>query len=293
MDSAPPRSTWACNPSGWIKLDVFTKWFDHFLNHTKPSAEDPGLLILDGHLLTVFQIANNFGEAYLKAAVPLNAINEFAKTDIYPPNPDVFTVANYVAAATTGIESNESSIVTEEEEHPMGSNPEQLPPMDISLLQDFVASRNNTPSPSPNPINGENFSVRSPLSPMPSTRYACNRSASPSTLYGSQNEHFYVTPAQIHPLPKIVDRRSHLKRNTSILTTTPYTNYSEEATTKKTDNGNRKTLKHNVKIIVSKNKQRGKGLDKGMSNKRNKINISEFESSDIRHFPKITVVRDG
>lgn len=50
MDGAPPGSIWACNSSGWMKLDVFTQWFDHFLHYTKPSAEDPVLLILDGHL---------------------------------------------------------------------------------------------------------------------------------------------------------------------------------------------------------------------------------------------------
>ena len=29
---------------------IFTRWFEHFLRHSKPSAEEPVLLILDGHL---------------------------------------------------------------------------------------------------------------------------------------------------------------------------------------------------------------------------------------------------
>ncbi|XP_062715093.1 uncharacterized protein LOC134291401 [Aedes albopictus] len=46
---APPGTAFWCNPSGWMTADGFNKWFEHFIRHTKPSAEDPVLLILDGH----------------------------------------------------------------------------------------------------------------------------------------------------------------------------------------------------------------------------------------------------
>ncbi|KAJ4432782.1 hypothetical protein ANN_21421 [Periplaneta americana] len=49
MDGAPAGSISACHPSGWIQADIFTKWFDHFIQFVKPSADDPALLILDGH----------------------------------------------------------------------------------------------------------------------------------------------------------------------------------------------------------------------------------------------------
>lgn len=49
MKGAPPGAIHACHPSGWIQTDLFTKWFKHFLNHAKPSATSPVLLILDGH----------------------------------------------------------------------------------------------------------------------------------------------------------------------------------------------------------------------------------------------------
>lgn len=48
-DGAPPGSEFACTPSGWMQTDIFLKWFDHFVNHARPSAEAPVLLILDGH----------------------------------------------------------------------------------------------------------------------------------------------------------------------------------------------------------------------------------------------------
>ncbi|MGL5029183.1 MAG: hypothetical protein ACRC6C_03670, partial [Wolbachia pipientis] len=30
-DGAPPGSVFACNDSGWMRLEVFSQWFDHFL----------------------------------------------------------------------------------------------------------------------------------------------------------------------------------------------------------------------------------------------------------------------
>ena len=49
MDGAPAGAIWACHKSGWIQSDIFSMWFDHFLKYTNPSAENPVLLILDGH----------------------------------------------------------------------------------------------------------------------------------------------------------------------------------------------------------------------------------------------------
>lgn len=46
---APEGSVFACNPSGWSSLTTCSDWFDHFLAYTRPSADSPVLLILDGH----------------------------------------------------------------------------------------------------------------------------------------------------------------------------------------------------------------------------------------------------
>ncbi|GBP90905.1 hypothetical protein EVAR_95569_1 [Eumeta japonica] len=37
------------HPSGWNQLNLFTDWFNHFLDKTNPTAESPMLLIFDGH----------------------------------------------------------------------------------------------------------------------------------------------------------------------------------------------------------------------------------------------------
>lgn len=49
MRGAPPGSIGRCHPSGWIQTELFTEWFNHFLQKTCPSEESPVLLILDGH----------------------------------------------------------------------------------------------------------------------------------------------------------------------------------------------------------------------------------------------------
>lgn len=49
MKEAPPGSESSCHVSGWVQVPIFTKWFKHFLGFTKPSKDEPVLLILDGH----------------------------------------------------------------------------------------------------------------------------------------------------------------------------------------------------------------------------------------------------
>lgn len=46
---APSESIFSCNQSGWMTGKDFCKWFDHFVQHTRPTPENPVLLLLDGH----------------------------------------------------------------------------------------------------------------------------------------------------------------------------------------------------------------------------------------------------
>ena len=46
----PPETVIARHCSGWLQAEIFAPtWFNNFLRHTKPTAEDPVLLILNGH----------------------------------------------------------------------------------------------------------------------------------------------------------------------------------------------------------------------------------------------------
>lgn len=49
MNGAPPSSIYACHQSGWIQQEIFVQWLHHFIEFTKPTEEDPVILILDGH----------------------------------------------------------------------------------------------------------------------------------------------------------------------------------------------------------------------------------------------------
>lgn len=49
MRGAPPGSIYSVHPSGWIQQNLFTMWFNHFIQFVKPTEESPVLLILDGH----------------------------------------------------------------------------------------------------------------------------------------------------------------------------------------------------------------------------------------------------
>ena len=49
-EGAPPGTLFMYHQSGWMQTDIFTRRFEHFLWHSKPSAEEPVLLMLDGHL---------------------------------------------------------------------------------------------------------------------------------------------------------------------------------------------------------------------------------------------------
>jgi hypothetical protein len=47
MSDSPPGSS--LDSSGWIQSEIFSQWFLHFIKHTKPTKEDPVILVLDGH----------------------------------------------------------------------------------------------------------------------------------------------------------------------------------------------------------------------------------------------------
>ena len=49
MDDAPPESLGVAEKKGWMNQEVFVKYLNHFVKHTRPTREDPVLLIVDNH----------------------------------------------------------------------------------------------------------------------------------------------------------------------------------------------------------------------------------------------------
>ncbi len=49
MDECPPGSISECHNSGWMQTNIFTIWFQHFVEVSGATTENKVLLILDGH----------------------------------------------------------------------------------------------------------------------------------------------------------------------------------------------------------------------------------------------------
>jgi len=49
MNGTLPGSIHACHPLEWIQSKIFSQWLLHFSKHTKPTKEDPVILVLDSH----------------------------------------------------------------------------------------------------------------------------------------------------------------------------------------------------------------------------------------------------
>lgn len=49
LDDAPPGSTAAYHPSGWMQKNIFLMWFKMFIDFSKPTKDKAVLLLLDGH----------------------------------------------------------------------------------------------------------------------------------------------------------------------------------------------------------------------------------------------------
>lgn len=81
MKEAPPGALGRCHPSGWIQTELFNEWFNHFIQKTHPSEEDPILLILNGHSshtrnLQVIDLARTNHVTYCQHSpsfIPLNS----------------------------------------------------------------------------------------------------------------------------------------------------------------------------------------------------------------------------
>ena len=196
-EHAPPGTLMQYHPSGWMQMHLFTEWFRHFLKYSRPSIDDPCILILDGHAthtrnldvidlarknhvhmivlpphcthrmqpldvavmgplstyyskevekyifnhpgraITQFQVGELFGNAYLKASTPVNALSGFKKCGIVPFNDEVFVEQDFLAATVTDVQLETADTENSAETMPSTSKepiPIMVSPKDIRPL---------------------------------------------------------------------------------------------------------------------------------------------------------------
>ncbi|XP_042211398.1 MFS-type transporter clz9-like, partial [Homarus americanus] len=111
-DGAPPGTGFACHPSGWMQLPIFTEWFQHFIAHTKPSVNDPVLLIMDGHMTHIknLDVINLARDNYVTIVVlPPHCSHRMQPLDVSFMKP---LNAYYVRAIETFLRNNPGRLVT-------------------------------------------------------------------------------------------------------------------------------------------------------------------------------------
>ena len=258
-DGAPPGTVFSCNGSGWMQMDTFGSWFEHFLNHVKPTNDDPALLIMDGHMthtknLDVVYRARENNVTLL--TIPPHCSHKLQPLDVSYMGPlNTF----YVAAVEKFHRNQPGRAVTQYqisklfgEAYLKAANPTTaingfrkcgIFPVDPDVFEesDFAPSL-----PSDRPISEEhnlsppatpNQFIDRPeeFDPVPST------SADQATPVCSPkpSSSFQVTPEALIPIPKSEQARSSKRKRTcaTILTSSPYKNQLIEEKKRKTEQG--------------------------------------------------------
>lgn len=297
QDGAPPGTVFSCNGSGWMQMETFGVWFDHFLNHVKPTREDPALLIMDGHLTHTKNL-----DVIIRARennVTIITIPPHCSHKLQPLDVSFMAPLNafYIAAIEKFMRNNPGRSVTQfqvsklfGEAYLKAATPSTaisgfrkcgIIPFDPDVFQesDFAPSLpSDRPIPdnlnsSSNPVSPDN-SIDKPeqLLVLPST------STDPSTPDNSPKacSSFKVTPEAIMPVPKSTQARSSKRKRScaTILTSSPYKNQLSEEKNRKTEQENKK---------IQPKRKHDSAKSKSMKNKekpasRRKI-IFEQESS--------------
>ncbi|KAG8229654.1 hypothetical protein J437_LFUL008586 [Ladona fulva] len=186
-----------------------------------------------GRVVTLFQISQIFGEAYLKACTPMNAIKGFKKCGIYPLDSDIFTDVDFVAAETTdqaedhATHAQKNTNMTKVDGEPFDQS--SLNPGNTSAEPTVLTGSASTSSVEETDLPDDLFQ------PGCSLLTSCH-----VTDFGS------VSPADVKPIPKMKGPRAVTKRRrlgATVLTSSPYKNSLVDEKRKRDEKEKRQQMK--------------------------------------------------
>ncbi|KAF2902782.1 hypothetical protein ILUMI_03410 [Ignelater luminosus] len=91
----PPHCTHKLQPADVAFMRSLSTYYDHAASNWLRSHPE--------RVITMFQISEIFGQAYMQAATMSTAVNSFRKCGIWPYNQDNFSDVDFIAAETTNI----------------------------------------------------------------------------------------------------------------------------------------------------------------------------------------------
>lgn len=180
-----------------------------------------------GRVVTQYQIAGLFGKAFVKAALMGTAISGFNKTGIWPPQRNVFTEADFLAAETTDIEMLEDPVdIPQMQPHAqqLDDVPEvqSRPVENAREVQSHPDEQDDMLEVQPSP---ESLSPNRPPEPEPGCSPNTSTDLTPTSQRNEKNSSFNISAEQIVPIPKTGQKKRVVRANrrkTAILTDSPY-----------------------------------------------------------------------
>ncbi|KAB0790630.1 hypothetical protein PPYR_14932 [Photinus pyralis] len=184
-----------------------------------------------GRAVTIAQVGELYGAAFMKAACVQTAVNGFKNTGIYPLNPQIFPDWMFEPSETTNRPMEEAT--------PRSVTPQpalQLPvPEHRTPLKALSQNRIN-----PSPTVPENDQSLDDLYPP-----SCSNASA-----------FTVTPKQVVSIPQAAERKTNLndrrRGKTVILTSTPYKKELEDTLAARSGQSSKKMPKRNLEKKSSK-----------------------------------------
>ena len=280
MDGAPAGAIWGCHPTGWIQTDLFTVWFDHFIQFTKPSVEDPVLLLLDGHYSHTrnIDIINKARDNNVKIiCLPPHSSHKMQPLDVGFMKPlksyysteienwlknhparvvTPFVIAKLFATAYNRAATMEISVNS--------FRKTGLFPLNSQIFRDYDFSIH---------VENGNTAEELPTSPGSGRTEVVQPIAGPS--------HVPVSPSDIRALPTVTAKSSNRSGRACVITSSPYKSNLELSLNRKSEKKKKQEGGMHVTKVVGKTK----GVPNKKSQRKRPLEDSSSEDSDLEFIP--------